>query len=174
MQLYAIDYNPATGNCRMAQSADTPISAPFTVRLLASDFAHLDTYEETPEELDAEGNVLVPASRKLVRPGVAIEYQRRADEWAASQPVPVKTYSKDEYDKALQEAITAHITSLPADYQDLAEVALLAAAPNPYQTEAQALVAWIGELWKWREKQSDFTIEPSALAGLMFEMIPAP
>lgn len=87
--LHAIDYSFTDRRAYERTTADLPpVPAGYT-RLLAADYEHLSTYEDTPAELDTDGTSRTPASRRLLRPGVAVEYQRRADEWAASQPVPV-------------------------------------------------------------------------------------
>ena len=134
---YAIDihtgtleknYADATGNAREL-SADAPLQAGWT-RLLASDYEDEDVYKDFDAVLDDDGDEIAPAYRVTLRQGVCFEYERRRDEIVAKREKPVRTYSKDEYDAALQAAVDAHITSLPSDYQDRAELALLASAPN--------------------------------------------
>jgi hypothetical protein len=102
----------------------------------------------------------------------------KAAQWAEYvESAELKCYSKDDYDAAMQAAIDAIVVGMPADYQDRAEVALLAAAPNPYQPEAQALVAWIGELWSVRSEFSDYSapgMTPDSYVAALLQAHPAP
>ena len=91
--------------------------------------------------------------------------------WEPYVEPPPPPPCKEDYDAALQARILAHIQALPRDYQDLAELAALASAPNEYQAEAQALVTWIGGLWA---KGIDYGVSPEAYVSALFSAHPAP
>lgn len=106
--LHSIDYHITTGNCIFQQSPDAAIPANHT-RLLASDWAHLDVWEEVPavtEEREVPGTIdlatgevltpattetveLVPASRRLLKQGVVVKYEQERDALPRPEPVPV-------------------------------------------------------------------------------------
>lgn len=167
MALHSIDLDPATGNCRMAQSADTPISAPFTVRLLASDYAHLDTYEE-----DAD-----TGERRLVRHGVAFEYERRRDEIVAALPAPATTYSTSEYVAAVQAALDA--AAQAHGYDDIFTACTYDGDEDPaFSAEGKAFKKWRSKVWRAcyaaQANQPAVQPTPAEFVAALLAQFPAP